>query len=268
MTHSYIVYIDESGDDGLGNYKVPGKGGGASHWLSIGAVVWRYSRDLDAVQWGKEIQAKLSEKRQNAPLHFAKLNHQQRVMAVNQLSQRPLRIISVIANKPSIPSGTYTSKNQLYHYMCRYLLERVSWLCRDMRKTVPEGDGRAKIIFSRRGGMSYTDFQQYLQLLKVRTDLDTRVHWPVIDIEAIEALDHSTRMGLQLADIAVAGISAGLEPDYYGNFETRFAKELKPRVYCNQKNYLSYGIKIVPSLDKLPPLSEGQSDFFNLFQGD
>lgn len=49
MAHSFIAYIDESGDDGLpGRYREPGVQGGASHWLTIGAVVWRYSRDLDA----------------------------------------------------------------------------------------------------------------------------------------------------------------------------------------------------------------------------
>ena len=56
MTYSFIAYIDEAGDDGLtGRYRVSGKGGGSSHWLIIGAPVWRLSRDLDAAQWTKAI---------------------------------------------------------------------------------------------------------------------------------------------------------------------------------------------------------------------
>jgi hypothetical protein len=74
----------------------------------------------------------------------------------------------VIANKPVIPPGIYDEKNHLYFYLCRYLIERISWLCRDMRRNVPEGDGKVKIIFSRRGGMSYDDFRAYLERLRAR----------------------------------------------------------------------------------------------------
>ena len=70
-----------------------------------------------------------------------------------------MRATSIIAEKTGIPPGIYTEKNQLYFYLTRFLLERMSWLCRDLRSVVREGDGRVKIIFSRRGGMSYTDFQ-------------------------------------------------------------------------------------------------------------
>jgi len=56
MAHSYIAYIDESGDDGLpGHFRQPGGNGGPSHWLAIGATVWRFSRDLDMVQCAKSI---------------------------------------------------------------------------------------------------------------------------------------------------------------------------------------------------------------------
>jgi hypothetical protein len=84
MAHSFIAYIDEAGDDGLNRekYRIPGRGGGSSHWLTIGATVWRLSRDLDAVRWAKEIRAKLPEQKQRKPLHFKDMDHAQRVMAV------------------------------------------------------------------------------------------------------------------------------------------------------------------------------------------
>jgi hypothetical protein len=37
MPHSFLAFIDESGDDGFGNYREPGKSGGASHWLVLSA---------------------------------------------------------------------------------------------------------------------------------------------------------------------------------------------------------------------------------------
>jgi hypothetical protein len=267
MAHSFIAYIDESGDDGLpGYYRQPGKRGGASNWLAIGAAVWRFSRDLDAVRWAKEIQAQMPEQKRGSILHFKEMKHEQRIMAINGICRRNMRLTTVIANKPIIPPGIYVQKNQLYHYMSRYLIERLSWLCRDLRRNVPEGDGRVKIIFARRGGMSTEDFKNYLRRLREAADPEIKIHWPVIDIEGIEAHDQPARLGLQLADIAVSGLTWGLEPDFYGNCEPRFARALKPIVYHRAGNYMSYGTKMVPAHERLE-FSAEQRPFLDLFGG-
>lgn len=253
MAHSYIAYIDESGDDGLpGHFRKPGGQGGPSHWLAIGATVWRLSRDLDMVSCAKTIISNLPAQKRNKALHFAELDHAQRVMAISQLTaRRRFRMTGVYAYKPVIPPGIYNDKNQLYHYMTRYLIERLSWFCRDFRRHVPEGDGRVKIVFSRRGGMNYEDFQGYLNVLKSTFDPDIRIHWPVIDIDGVEAVDHSQRFGLQLADLAVSGMRAALEPDPYGNLEPRFAEMLQDRIYSHHGNFRSYGAKMVPTAEKI-----------------
>jgi hypothetical protein len=263
MTHSFIAYIDEAGDDGLtGKWRTAGKGGGSSHWLTLGAVVWRYSRDLDAVQWAKKIIEQLPEQKRSKPLHWKDFDHPQRIMAIRGLCGKPFRLTTVIANKPIIPEGTYTDKHQLYHYMCRYLIERISWLCRDFRPLVPEGDGRVKLVFSRRRAMNYQDFQNYMQILQ---NADTEIHWPVIDIPGIEAHDHGNRYGLQIADVATSGLMAALEPDYYGNVEARFARSLKPRVYSRNGNYMSYGTKMFPPADQLQ-LTDEQKEFAQIYK--
>ena len=192
------------------------------------------------------------------------MDHAQRVMAISGICRRSLRLTTVIANKPAIPNGTYVNKNQLYHYMSRYLLERISWLCRGLRPTVPEGDGRVKIIFARRGGMSTDDFKAYLRRLWDAGDPGIQIYWPVIDIDGIEAHDQSAKFGLQLADIAVSGMTWALEADHYGNCEPRFATGLKPVVYHRQGNYMSYGTKMFPTHDKIP-LSAQQQPFIDLF---
>ncbi len=252
MTHSYIAYIDESGDDGLiGRFRQPGGEGGPSHWLALGATVWRLSRDLDMVGCAKAVIEELPARKRHKPLHFADLDHAQRVMAITRLRACPFRVTGVFAHKPVIPDGIYIEKNQFYHYMTRYLVERLSWLCRDFRRYVPEGDGRVKIVFSRRGGMNYEDFQDYLNVLKGTYDPDIQIHWPVIDIDGVEAFDHGQRFGLQLADLAVSGLRAALEPDHYGNLEPRFAGILKDRVYSRNGNFLSYGAKLVPTAERI-----------------
>lgn len=252
MAHSYIAYIDESGDDGLpGHFRQPGGAGGPSHWFTIGATVWRLSRDLDMVRCAKAIIADLPKPKQSKPLHFAELDHAQRVMAIGHLARQRFRTTGIFAYKPTIPEGIYVDKNQLYHYMSRYLIERLSWFCRDFRPHVPEGDGKVKIIFSRRGGMNYDDFQGYLRVLKATYNPDMRIHWPVIDIDGVEAFDHGSRSGLQLADLAISGLRSALEPDRYGNLEPRFAEMLKERVYSRGGKYLSYGAKLYPTAQRI-----------------
>lgn len=188
--------------------------------------------------------------RKSRTLHFAKLNHGQRLAAVQTIASKPVRALSVMAAKEPIPEGIYTEKNQLYFYMTRYLIERLSWLCRDHRPKAPEGDGRVAITFSRRGGMQYDAFREYLERMKGDKDGDVRIHWPVIDIGAVDAKDHSSSASLQLADAVASSFAAGFEPDRYGNCEPRYAETLKPVTYNRGKNYLSYGVKIVPKHDQ------------------
>lgn len=266
MAHSFIAYIDESGDDGLGGrYREPGRRGGSSHWLTLSASIWRYSRDLEAIQWRDEIRNQLGHQARAKPIHCKDLSHQQKVMAASVLAAKPFKTICVLANKPVIPAGTYTQKNQLYFYMCRYLIERISWFCKTARPLVQEGDGRAKMIFSRRGGLSYQDFINYLARLQRLDDPDNvQINWMRIDAEGIEAQDHSKRAGLQIADLMATCVTAGLEPDLFGNQERRYAEILKPRLYEVRGNYLSYGVKMFPHPDRLE-LNDQQQAFVALF---
>ncbi|MCZ7852717.1 DUF3800 domain-containing protein [Agrobacterium salinitolerans] len=264
MAHSYLAFIDESGDDGLGNYREPSRRGGSTKWLVISACLFRQSYNLEAVSWRDSISEKFVNKK-NRHLHFMDLNHQQRIVAAQTIGGLPLRALSVIAAKPPIPEGIYTSKNQLYFYMTRYLIERISWLCRDYRPNVPEGDGRVKITFSRRGGMSYESFRAYLQHMKDNPSPEMKIHWPVIDIDAVDAQDHKKSASLQLVDAIASSFAAAVEPDFYGNCELRYAEYLKPVTYHRKGNYLSYGVKIVPKHEECD-LNEQQSKFIDLFK--
>lgn len=264
MAHSFVAFIDESGDDGLGNYRAPGQRGGSTKWLVISACVFRQSYNLEAVKWRDSISEKFVNKK-NRNLHFMDLNHGQRVVAAQTIGSLPLRALSVLAAKPPIPDGIYTSKNQLYFYMTRYLIERVSWLCRDHRPNVPEGDGRVKITFSRRGGMSYENFRTYLQHLKDHPTPEMKIHWPVIDIDAVDAQDHKKSASLQLVDAIASSFAAAVEPDFYGNCEPRYAESLRPVTYHRKGNYLSYGVKIVPKHEDCG-LDAAQMKFIELYK--
>src|SRR5208282_2788951 len=245
MAHSFVAFIDESGDDGLQNFREVGSRGGASSWLVVSACVFRQTHTLDAVSWRDEISNAIPDKKSRT-LHFAKLKHNRKVVAAQVIAKKPLRAMSVLAAKRPIPAGIYTDKNQLYFYMTRYLIERLSWLCRDLRPQVAEGDGRVAITFSRRGGMSYRNFRDYLRRLKAAQDQEVNIHWPVIDIDGVDAKDHSTSASLQIVDAIASSFGAAIEPNPYGNCELRYAELLKQITYHRKGNYLSYGLKLVP----------------------
>jgi hypothetical protein len=250
MGHSYVAFIDESGDDGLGRpFRAIGKRGGSSHWLVISALLFRQTHSLDAVGWRDEISARMPDRRSRT-LHFTKLNHGQKLVAVQTIASKPVRALSVIAAKKPIPPHVYREKNQLYFYLTRYLVERLSWLCRDLRPKVPEGDGRVAITFSRRGGMSYDGFQEYLTRLKADRNGEVRIHWPVLDIGAVSAADHDKNASLQLADAVASAFAAGFEPDIYGNCEPRYAEIPKPVTYSRNGNFFSYGVKMFPRAEE------------------
>ena len=264
MTHTFHAFIDESGDDGLIKFREPLGRGGASKWLVISALVYRAVHSLDAVSWRDEINSMMPE-RPSRILHFADLNHGQKLAAARTLGEKPVRVASVLAYKPTIPDGVYCEKNQLYFYLTRFLIERVSWMCRDLRPRSPEGDGTVKITFSRRGGMSYSSFREYLKRLKRADDQDIRIHWPVVDFDNVDASDHSRSASLQLADIVASAFSSGVEADRYGNREARYSEHLRDITYSHYGRYLSYGVKFFPNHEKVPE-EKDLGRFISLFK--
>ena len=87
----------------------------------------------------------------------------------------------------------------------------------------------------------------------------------MIDIDGIEAVDHSARAGLQISDVIATCVSGGVEPDLYGNCERRYAEILRPTLYNRNRNYLSYGVKIVPKPEQID-LTDQQKAFVDYFK--
>ncbi len=177
---------------------------------------------------------------QRTPLHFRKLKHEHRLPFVAAVAGAKLRTISILVHKPSIlEPERFAEKYLLYRYACRYLLERVSWYCRDHRQHPEES---AKIIFSNRAGMSYDDLRSYLDILRDQTGIfDVRIHWPVIKTDQIVADQHERLMGLQIADAVASGMWYGVEKAPQGFIESRYAEMLQPTVYRHAGKQLGYG---------------------------
>jgi len=68
MSATFVVYIDESGDEGFSF------GAGSSDWFILSAVITRKADDLDTVKLVDAVRTRL-EKPFRKPLHFRDLRH-------------------------------------------------------------------------------------------------------------------------------------------------------------------------------------------------
>ncbi len=241
---SFVVYIDESGDEGFIFHQ---DGSGSSRWLVLSAVVTRKQNDLNLVQTLKDARQLLG-KTPRQELHFRTLKHEQRVPLVRRIAAEKLRTVSVLIYKPAIrePEKFQSEKFLLYRYATRYLLERVSWLCRDKRNP-EDGDGRARIIFSNRSIMSYDDLRRYLQLLKDKSDpMDVRIDWNVVRPSDVRAVNHAQLAGLQVADAVASSFFFAVNTNRYGEVEERYARLLLRTCYRHKENLFGYGLKFWP----------------------
>ena len=246
MKSSFIAYVDESGDEG---FVFNADGTGSSRWFVLSAAVIRQTNDLQMVSCLKEVRAVL-KKEPKTPLHFVDLKHEQRVPYIRRVGELPIRTVSVLVYKPLIaePEKFQNTKYLLYRYATRLLLERVSWLCRDHRKT-GEGDGFCEVIFSNRSNMSYEEIRSYLRLLMKQSEANpsqVQIDRSVIDPDRICAVEHSKLAGLQVADAVASGFHFALKVNRYGETETSYLPHLRISIYRHKDAALGYGLKVWP----------------------
>ena len=242
MGIGFRVYIDESGDEGF-KFERPGQG--SSRWFVLSAIITREEYDLAVVKLVDRVRQRLN-KAPRTPLHFRNLKHEHRLPYVDEISKARLRAVSVLIHKPSIqePEKFVSEPHLLYRYATRYLLERVSWLCRDHRRNPSD---IAKILFSNRSCMSYDEIRGYLLRLKERTnEFGVRIDWSTIEPKQIEAHTHDSLMGLQIADAVASSLYMACELTPQGFNEPRYAQILKPVQYRNEGRCLGYGLKFWP----------------------
>lgn len=241
MGATFAVYIDESGDEGFSF------GTGSTNWFILSAVITQKTTDVETVKLIDRIREVVGISEGN-PLHFRNLSHERRLPLIYEIANANLRAVTVFFYKPFLREPEkFRERYRLYFYATRFLLERISWYCRDHRPQNDAGDGSAEISFSNRSGMSYDEIRGYLSYLKASTrELRVRIHWPAINLKKIRAFSPGKLMGLQIADAVAGGFGKAVEPSRYGYTEDRFARLLKPIVFQRKGVYLGYGLKFYP----------------------
>jgi len=175
-------------------------------------------------------------------LHWKNIKtHDQRVRAAQMLGAAPfLRICTVVVCKRDFDPGKGSIPDDDFAYMFtfRFLLERMSWLCR-------ESGGILRYTLAMIGGFRLSQLRHYEAVLKGLTDCT--VHWAAVDSKG-GSIDQPNRLEyLQLADIAASATAQAFEPNRFGNVETRYLELLEPRLYRYKTSPVtSYGLKMHP----------------------
>lgn len=276
MPVTFVAYIDESGDTGLAEIKKPNDLKGATEWLVLSAFVVRIEHDSKMVAWTQEVQKEFTSKR--GDLHFNKLLDFKKTLVCSALAEKPAKGFVVMSNKKNIeryknPRLDDGNKAWIYWFLARLLLERVTEYCDKQTPKERKGKDKLRIVFSRRGGLTYKDFSDYLWKLywqRGSSDLVLNykeITWSVIDHDEVFVFDHVKMAGLQLADIVAGAFfqAAELNRGDQVDCDPSYAKQLKPLIAYKGFNwYLGVGLKPMPSLHEMK-LNPSQKEIFNFY---
>ena len=276
MPVSFVTYIDESGDTGLDLVKKPDDPKGATEWLILSALVVKIEYDSKMVSWVNDVQSEFTSKR--ADLHFNKLLDFKKPLVCSALAEKDCKAFVVMSNKKNIEKYRNSrldpsNKSWIYWFLSRLLLERVTEYCYKQTPTDRRGKDKLRIIFSRRGGLIYQDFADYLWKLYWQRDSDElvlnyrQITWPVIDHDEIFVFDHAKYAGLQLADVIAGAFYQAVEQNRGAvlSCDPSCARLLKPIVYYKGWNWhLGNGLKPMPALHEME-LTEAQKVLFTFY---
>jgi len=201
--HSFIAYIDESGDEGFVFDKNDGKKNGSSHWFVLSALLVRRINSHVTVELANDIRKAIGIPDRKS-IHFKEIrNHHKKLKAIEVLMTGKIKHITILVHKPSLHEReTFSVKNTLYFYTARYLLERISWFCRDNRMSKDKNDGSVRVVFSNRASTPYDKFKDYIS--HIIEGNSSSIAPGVILPEQIEAINHSNSAGLQLVDLVAS----------------------------------------------------------------
>lgn len=247
----FYAYIDEAGDEGFGKLKVA-RCGGQSLWFALGAILVSDENDRCLPQWRDEALEIFANKKRD--LHFNKLKHEQKVALSRLLATKPFGVSVICSDKIEVTKlrpnlyAKYKEKGHLYNYLTRYLLERLTTACAHKAK-ISGTQAQLAVTFSRRAGTDYSVMRDYLFFMRDgREKLPPvrSIDWSVLNPEDIKVENHSKRAGLQLADVVTSATYAGLEPNLYGDVETRYARSFARRFLKENGSLAHCGATVLP----------------------
>jgi len=242
---TYTLYVDESGDAGIG--KIRGEGnGGACPYMTLGAVlVPDHMRDdlcktLEniATTFGKE------------DLHCSNLGHEQKVYFSYAMAKERILLFGMISFKETLKEykGAIGGDSKLFYNKCaQYLLECVGEFMRTNK--IPSED--LSVCFEE-GNFDYRKMRGLIAKCQEKPVFPKSKELKFLDVNKITARPKKEEPLLQVADLVAHALFRCVDGKY-DVVETRYLEELHKRFYCDvkTKRIEGAGLKSVHLLSKL-----------------
>ena len=215
------VYIDEAGDLGFQR---------GTQWFILSAVIVKKQDEPQIRAKLAQIKARLNIN----DIHIRRLpDFYKRAVAVREINEENFTYMCVIADTNKLDYTKIPSPTIAYNYLCRMLLERVSWYLRD---TNQKGD----IVLSARGTSRDGELIEYIN--------DRLLTYPNNQIvEGVFGRITAKPAGswdlLQLADICATTMFLMYEKNGWGFRTPCFTKVLSNHLYRHNGVVNKYGIK-------------------------
>jgi len=152
---------------------------------------------------------------------------------VRELNEEEFTYVNIIADTNKFDRLKIPSSTIAYNYMCRMLLERVSWFLRDTNRT-------ADIVLSARGTSRDGELLEYIKekLISYGNNQITSEVFRSITAKTANSWDM-----LQLADVCSTTTFLAYEINGWGFRTPCYFNVLKNHVYKHNGKVMRYGIK-------------------------
>lgn len=215
------VYIDEAGDLGVNR---------GTQWFVLSAVIVDKTEEPN-------LRAKLSNVKSRLNLkdvHLRKItDFYKRGYIVKELNDGNFTYVNVIADTKKFDQSKISSSTVAYNYLCRMLLERVSWFLRDTNRI-------ADIVLSARGTSRDGELIEYIKE-KLIPYGQNQIAKNVFD--KVSAKSAGSWDMLQLADVCATTMFLTYEKNGWGFCTPCYSRALQKHLYRHDGHLDSYGIK-------------------------
>ncbi|MEO0344348.1 MAG: DUF3800 domain-containing protein [Pseudomonadota bacterium] len=281
------MFVDEAGDDKIGNFR-PEHSNGHSEWLCLGGYLVKADQFLELEEIRDEIAKSIGGKKGQI-IHFKNYKPKNKCKVSEKLAEYSARGFVVCSYKRTLigyrneraerAGNKDSNKDWVYNFVTRLLLERVTPFVVDHARQAKIEQPKLKIIMANRKGHGFGHFKAYVHQITNQakagtTHLDTRIIEPnVLSYNLVERAPMSSLSGLQLADILVSSTFQSIEQTS-PTYGLAPVKKMK-KIFAGQERWggsplfkNGLGLTVYPAVEAAETMTKHQKEIFEYFDYD